>query len=742
MTRLLMLLILLILSTIFAGKIPGTSWHLTSPSEQFSVLQMTPIDNSIICNPDPAMTNINGTCHSLNFPNLGISGNLQLRFGEANYLDFQERPDNRNRPEPREVSNAACSQPPNSPSNLKQTSRLLIFMGQFVDHDFSLSLENERERDDIEVPPNDAIFPEDLEFFRSETCFAESPVEIGGIRVSLPVRQFRSENTAWLDLGNTYGDTDERNAVLRLFEDGLLNVSMVGNREFPPLDESGRSLCGDIRCEENVQLFAFQTLFLREHNRIARALKAQTGIEDDDILFRQARLRNILQYQSIVWESYLPFLLGRRTFKELTGEYQGHQPGVDPSLSVLFATAAYRYGHSGVSDDLLFVDTGGRQVSPRLSLSDAFLSPEPVRSDDARVLPAIFVGQASVAHDVLEQRVVDGLRNFLFGTGNPSPTQQNDLISRNIARGRDHGLQSFNFYADRLGAEMITCPEDDQLLCFMKLTGEEVDSRILFELYGEFDRCDIWICGMAQRSFEDSLLGELFTVVIAEQFNRIRKGDRIWFENILGRMDLEEEFTNRTLHRFPVRLNDIVRTNLQTDLSGLGAFTRDFGLLDVYIAELDESVFQIEWELPESVRIAEIRQFEVGVEGGGMGAMFQVPSQEQFIKVDDELLRSRGIDGSIGPGSAYAVTVDAISSSGTRTRIGDVTVGTLGVNQSPGRFDGRTSSGSGGGLGGGEIAGIVIGTIAFVAIAGGVGVWAYKKSDFKFFEDPLEESFF
>ena len=68
---------------------------------------------------------------------------------------------------------------------------------------------------------------------------------------------------------------------------------------------------GDLRSNENVGLTALQTLFVREHNRIADLLKAYHPFWDNSVIFEEARRINIAQYQHIVYNELLPVLIGK-----------------------------------------------------------------------------------------------------------------------------------------------------------------------------------------------------------------------------------------------------------------------------------------------------------------------------------------------------------------------------------------------------------------------------------------------
>jgi len=121
--------------------------------------------------------------------------------------------------------------------------------------------------------------------------------------------------------------------------------------------------------------------------------------------------------------------------------------------------------------------------------------------------------------------VVDGLRNFLFGPGDPSLGM--DLISINIQRGRDHGILSFNNVRRAYGLEAYTS--------WAQLTKNSQVSRRLQALYASVDDCDLWVCGVAERPYvTGGLLGSTLAILMKNQLERARNGDRFYYENQCG----------------------------------------------------------------------------------------------------------------------------------------------------------------------------------------------------------------
>ena len=156
------------------------------------------------------------------------------------------------------------------------------------------------------------------------------------------------------------------------------------------------------------------------------------------------------------------------------------------------------------------------------------------------------------------QVVIDDVRNFLFVDTEPTGTPRLrgfDLASLNIHRGRDHGLPSYNDMREALGL--------DRKESFSDITKDPEVQRRLREAYGtnedgtdKTDDMDIWVVGLAEDRYGESMLGELLHTIVARQFKVLRDGDRFWYQRTLSEDELKEITT----------LADIIRRN--TDIIG------------------------------------------------------------------------------------------------------------------------------------------------------------------------------
>ena len=135
---------------------------------------------------------------------------------------------------------------------------------------------------------------------------------------------------------------------------------------------------------------------------------------------------------------------------------------------------------------------------------------------------------ASSDSEEIDTKVVDSLRNFLFG---PPGSGGLDLASLNIQRGRDHGLADYNSTRAALGLPKVTS--------FAQITSDPNLQRALQQTYGSVDNIDLWAGGLPEDHVPGSSLGPTFQRIIADQFTRLRDGDRFFHLRDLSGSDLD-----------------------------------------------------------------------------------------------------------------------------------------------------------------------------------------------------------
>ena len=428
-------------------------------------------------------------------------------------------------------------------------THMLMQWGQFLDHDMDFAPEVPAELgkcsgckfregvcEPILIPEGDVDFgvgasqnDKCLHFRRSATT-CDNP-EPG----SFLVREQINDITSYIDGSMIYGSRTAVANAVRSFKDGLLvegaPVTTSGKATLPLVTPRQRKdklvvcvpdgadcyLAGDLRVNEQVALTAMHTIWLREHNRIARELKRLNSHWDDERTFQEARKIVGAQIQKITYFDYLPKILGSHGFRQVIKKYRGYNPNVNGSIPNAFATAAFRFGHSMIQPHFSRLDQNYVNDDP-LPLREAFFNRSAFLSSDGtdRLLRGL-VTQASLRVDEFLNPV---LTAHLFQRGNGPGL---DLASLNIQRQRDHGMAPYVVWRN-------FCRRT-----FPRLGKSDIDSQLtfirFFQVHGSLDNVDLWIGGLSEERMKRSLLGETFACIFGLAFTNLRDGDRFYFEN-------------------------------------------------------------------------------------------------------------------------------------------------------------------------------------------------------------------
>lgn len=435
-------------------------------------------------------------------------------------------------PSPRDISNAVSAQAEDT-QNHKGLSDMFWLWGQFVDHDINIT-HTDTDTANIAVPLGDPNFDPN----------GTGTQEIGFTRSNVIIdangnRQQTNGITAFMDGSNVYGSDLETTNGLRSFSGGQLKTS-AGN--LLPIGDDGMFQAGDVRANEQSGLTAMHTIWMREHNNIASELASQNPDLSDEELFQGARKQVIAEQQAITFNEYLPELLGDNNISA----YQGYNPTVNPQISETFATSAYRFGHTMLSSDFLRLDDQGNEIpAGNLSLRDAFFQPSHIKEEG---IDSILRGFSAQVAQEADPMLVDDVRNFLFGQPGAGGF---DLASLNIQRGRDHEIPSYNDIREAMGLRRITSFNDP---IFQGDFGSK-----LAQVYSSPDQIDAWVGGLSEIPTGDALMGESMTTILKDQFERLRDGDRFWYQNQYSGAQLDE-LNN-------LSLADVIRRN--SDISNI-----------------------------------------------------------------------------------------------------------------------------------------------------------------------------
>ncbi len=504
------------------------------------------------------------------------------------YADGISKPAGPDRANPRFISNQIFSQTGKINDQLTLSDYVWVF-GQFIDHDIILSENEVTELIFIQVPSGD---PDMDPFGTGEVVipmFRSDYDPASGSDVDNPRRHINSIS-AYIDGSGIYGVNQQRSMWLRTFEGGEMLTS-EGNLlpfnthtgefnapsdPFAPFmaDDVGQSVrlfvAGDIRANENPLLTSFHTVFVREHNRLCKIYQEKHQSWDDERLYQKARRVVIGLIQSIVYDEWLPAM------GVDVDEYSGYNPDVDATISNLFAAAAFRLGHTLLSSEIVRMDHEGEVISQgNLALKNAFFNPKEILL--AGGIDPYFKGMGTQIEQDLDCKVIDDVRNFLFGEpGNGGL----DLAAINIMRGRERGLGDFNSIRRDLGFEPF-----DQFTQICANPDLIVD---LETVYGSIDDVDAWVGLLAEEHMPSALFGETIMWIIKDQFTRLRDGDRFYYEIDPGLTDLDIKEISDT------KFSDIIRRNSGIALMQENVFfAKDHDLIPFARAEVTRTNLDI-----------------------------------------------------------------------------------------------------------------------------------------------------
>ena len=329
----------------------------------------------------------------------------------------------------------------------------------------------------------------------------------------------------YIDASMVYGSNKETQTALRSFSGGLLKTTGTGKGDLPfstKKDARGDPLfmAGDDRVNEHTGLVVIQTLFHREHNRIARKLSRLNPCWGDEELYQEARKIMGAIIQIITYNEYLPVLYGEKWFDFYIGRFKYYSSYTSPTVSNVFATAPFRFGHSQIRNTFSRLDKLYRPLDiGSLDLADGFFNPSEYyrsgRTDP--ILQGLVTDEAGENDEFLSE----GVASLLITS--PTSIIATDLAAVNIQRGRDHALPPYRRWEDLCIKKFGIRPSFSQPSTVAKFK----------ELYGDYGfrhGMDLWLAGLAEKHLDGSSIGPTFACLLAETFKAIRDGDRFWWE--------------------------------------------------------------------------------------------------------------------------------------------------------------------------------------------------------------------
>ncbi|XP_053142008.1 thyroid peroxidase [Hemicordylus capensis] len=603
------------------------------PSDLFSADLLTMIANVSGCLPymlppkcpNNCMTkkyrHITGVCNNREHPRWGASNTALARWLPPVYEDGITQPKGWNPgflhngfllPLVREVTRNIIESSNEAVTDDKLHSDILVVWGQYIAHDLAftpqsvnrpsflgeidcqLTCENQNPCFPIQVFANDtfSLNMECMPFYRSApACATGNQAVLLGNQPALYPRQQINSLTSFLDASTVYGSTPAAENKLRNMtsEEGLLRINVQyfdNGREYlpfvaqvpspcaqdPKADKEERIECfmaGDSRSSEVISLAAIHTLWLREHNRLAKALKKLNPQWSSETIYQEAHKIVGALHQIITIRDYIPKIIGTNAFNKFIGPYKGYNHTMDPTVANVFSTAAFRFAHAAIHPTIkrLNAQYQSDPSLPNLQLHEAFFTPWRLIKEGG--LDPVVRGTLAIAAklQVQDQLLNEELTKKLFVLSNNGSL---DLASLDLQRGRDHGLPGYNDWREFCDLPRLRTEAD----LTTAIANRMVVKKIL-EFYGNPDNIDVWLGGIVENMLPDARMGPLFACITGKQMKALRDGDRFWWENV----NVFTEAQRHELNKYSLsRLicDNTGLTEAPLDAFILGKFPKDF----------------------------------------------------------------------------------------------------------------------------------------------------------------------
>ncbi|XP_064612465.1 chorion peroxidase-like [Liolophura sinensis] len=517
-----------------------------------------PFRETINCVATTKFRTADGSCNNLYNPMWGKSNTPFDRFIPPHYGDGMNSPRNESifrtpLPLPRVISTGVHKK--STVANLHpDISHMTMEFGQFVSHDINSntlstgvngsaltccnpdgSIDTDPDKKmlgclPIVLPPNDPFFSQ---YNRSCMNFVRA-APTPDIHCDRGYREQLNQVTHFLDVSTIYGSDEESMNELRTMSNGLLKVTSSPNGDLlmqnpaatgtPACRTTGSQHCfktGEGRANQQPALMTLHTLFMREHNRVARKLHELSPSWDDERLFQEARKVVGAEVQHITYNEYLPTIMGT-SFVNAFGfnaqpagsYYTGYDSSFKPGVRNGFAAAAYRFAHGTVRD----------HFAPGHLFKDHFLTPEVMYQNDkgpSFVVRNLIQENQQGSENLLTTQVTNHMFENAPGTGL-------DLASTNINRGRDHGLPSYNQWRAWCGLPTINSfttgpggsPQHTQAML-----------DLLQNVYSHPSDIDLWTGIVTEIPLEGRAVGPTGACLIGRQFWVLKNSDRFYYEN-------------------------------------------------------------------------------------------------------------------------------------------------------------------------------------------------------------------
>ncbi|XP_070507142.1 salivary peroxidase/catechol oxidase-like [Chironomus tepperi] len=308
--------------------------------------------------------------------------------------------------------------------------------------------------------------------------------------------------TSYLDLSVIYGSSHKQMRMIRSYNGGRLkmNPSNVLPTQF---------------------LTVVHSLFIRNHNNLSDKLAGINPNWNEEKLFQEARKLNIAIYQKIIYEEWLPILIGKDMSRLL--EFTTYNVNADASTLNEFSNSVFRLFHSFIPSEFEIRDRSDNTT--KISVSDA-LKAQPLGNCLENILRGMLHQNISLTG------YSDEILNKLFKNSNDVGL---DLLSMDILRGRDHGIPAYYRYRKFCNVMPWKLEVFNDLAPHISKTA----INMLRQTYKTVYDIDLLVGGALEmienashKNIDDlPLIGPTFQCIMYEQFYRWKAGDYYFYSH-------------------------------------------------------------------------------------------------------------------------------------------------------------------------------------------------------------------
>eukprot|EP00854_Cymbomonas_tetramitiformis_P005431 gene5431-6586_t len=351
------------------------------------------------------------------------------------------------------------------------------------------------------------------------------------------------------------------------------NATCTGKKKATTGNCGGQLPCfsvGDVRGNENIGLTSLQTLFLREHNRIAGILSQLNPSWSDEEVYQETRKIVGAEMQILTYKEYYPANMGigashfipetpldhlacpshisgdeppSGSTKGLFGSKDScdwYNPGERGDTTNEFSTAGFRLGHTQVGEAFeryAEAEQGElrQHTNGHVAMRHAFFNNSKILLEGG--IEPILRGLANQDNHGHDAKLTYDLGGHLFGPPGPKGL---DLVALNIQRGRDHGLPTFNKFREYYNIKTFRTFSESahngshsfDTFLDPKIGYQKEVLLALNDIYnGDARKLDAWVGLLAEARLPGWEWGVTLTKLLADQFKRYRDGDRFFWTN-------------------------------------------------------------------------------------------------------------------------------------------------------------------------------------------------------------------